>query len=101
MNDTDLDQAIHEQLERLVADAPLPPSVDEITSPVVRVGEVHRRRPLLVGAAAGVVLLAVVGAIVLRAQGDDGSPLASEPAPGPTACPRNRRQEQGSCPASS
>jgi hypothetical protein len=79
---TDLDERIHEELERLVSTAPLPPSVAEITD---RRPTVDRdRRPLLLGlAAAAVVLAFVAGAMVLRHQPDDAggtaAPTAAEP----------------------
>jgi hypothetical protein len=76
---TDLDQRIHEHLERLLAGAPLPPSVQEIRAR--RRGA--RRRPVLVGLAAVVLVAAVVGGVALRQTsgegGRDGAP-ASIPA---------------------
>lgn len=77
---TDLDQRIHEDLERLTALAPVPPSVADITArrPTVE----RHRRPVVLGlAAAAVIVVAVVGAVVLlNAAGDgDDRPAVAPP----------------------
>ena len=77
MTDTDLDQSVHEQLVALVAQAPLPPTVDEITG---RARRTPGRGHGVLAVAAAFVLLAVGAAVVLRVQGDaDDPPTASGP----------------------
>ncbi len=83
----DLDQHIHEELERLTSLAPLPPSVEEITSG--RPAVVRDRRPVLIGlAAAAVVLAFVAGAVVLRQPVTTavGSPRRCRPTPSMSSC---------------
>jgi hypothetical protein len=74
---TDLDQRIHEDLERLIAAAPLPPTVDEIARRHRPPG--RSRRPLLAAAAVTVVLAAIAGAVALRHTSGDGSDGVAAP----------------------
>jgi hypothetical protein len=73
---TDLDQRIHTELERLVARAPVPPTVEDIAARRLA----PSRRPLVVALAAVVVLLAaVLGAVALRQTAGDGSAPVAPP----------------------
>ena len=79
MTDTDLDQAIDEQLAALVAQAPLAPTVDEIVGGRPLAGSGHR--PVLLATAAAFVLLAVGAAVLLRQQADDDRPSTADAMP--------------------
>jgi hypothetical protein len=74
---TDLDQRIHEDLDRLLSRTPLAPTANEITGRV----PISNRRPMILALAAVLlVLAAVVGAVVLRqAGGDDEVPTGPTP----------------------